>query len=161
MTVFLSHSLHFNYANFKLSGLLAVVQFRLFLHLWTKCLFLPSNQIHIFFQTNRQKIIFSTFASRSIPDFSPPVLLNLCQVRDKAIFTSRVETRYVLQSNLCKSLCNFQAGMAEDSWACLKVNKISVLATANFLYHKNSSIYIMYFTTWLSLCFSLRLNKNS
>lgn len=48
--LFPSHSLHFNsdYSKVKLSSLLAVVEFRLLLHLWRKRLLLPSKSIHIF-----------------------------------------------------------------------------------------------------------------
>lgn len=61
----------------------------------------------------------------------------------------------IVQSNLCEALCSFWAGMAEASRACLEVNEISALARADFLYHKNPSTDITYFTKKL-LCSSPR-----
>lgn len=83
VTIFPSHSLHFNsnYSHFKLSRLLALVEFRLLLRLRRKRLFLPSQRICIFFsQTNRQTKNHIQCFCLPIPDFSPLVLLNLCQL---------------------------------------------------------------------------------
>lgn len=82
--------------------------------------FFPFKQIH------RQKS-YSALLPPYSRLLSPCLFYIFASFETKTIFTSRLEPRHILQSNLCRSLCNFQAGMSEASSACLKVNETSAL----------------------------------
>lgn len=83
-----------------------------------------------------------------MPDFSSLSFKIFANFETKAIFTSRLETKFYKAISIIQSPYNFQAIMSEASWVCLKVNEISALARADSLYCKAPIIYSTSFTKW-------------